>query len=160
MEFLQDNFRHVLALCGVLIWLSVMAGPWLVARTKATVVDWLHIVQAKTNLLNVAPLCFVLAVYFWPAGNSAVDPVTPQRIPDIVDTCTASGRALLADELDTFAAKKFDSDKAREDAINEAILDVIEASYVPLNEEIARAIKTNRVTDCADKLRKGELRSE
>jgi len=157
MEFLQDNFRHVLALCGVLIWLAVIAGPWLIDKTKSAAADWMDRIKSKTNLLNVAPICFVVAVYFWPSAN-AIGPVAPQRVPDIVDTCAASARALLADALDAFAAKKFDTDQAREDSINETILDVIEASNVPLHEEIGRAIKANRVVDCADKIRKGELR--
>jgi hypothetical protein len=87
-----------------------------------------------------------------------VAPVIPQRVPDIVDRCGIAGRALLADALDEFAGKKFDTEQAREEAINEKIHDVIEASFVPLNEAIAAAIKANRVSDCADKIRKGELR--
>ncbi len=159
MQWISENSRHVLAASGVLIWLAVMAGPWIVAQTKNAAAEFLATVQRKTNLLNVAPLCFVVAVYLWPTPAAPV-PVEPPRVPDIVDTCAASGRVLLADALEDFATHKYDTDEAREEAINEKILDVVEAANEPLHEAIAKAIKTGRVSDCADRIRKGELRSE
>ena len=159
MQWFSENTRTAVAIAGVVLWVLYMVGPSVAAKAKSAAVTLWPTIRGKVSLAHVLPLVFVSAVYFWPMPAVPV-PVDPPRAPDIVDTCTASGRALLADSLDTFAAKKFDSDQAKEDAINEAILDVIEASYVPLNEEITKAIKANRVTDCAEKIRKGELRSE
>lgn len=159
MQWITDHARHVLAASGVLIWLAVLAGPWIVAQTKSAALELIATVQRKTNLLNVAPVCFVVVVYLWPAPQQPA-PVEPQRVPDIIDTCAASGRALLADALESFAGQKYDTEQDREDAINEKILDVIEASNAPIHEQIAKAIKAERIRDCADKIRKGELRSE
>lgn len=159
MSWVHDNQKAFVAGLGVVAWVLYMVGPTVLAKAKSVAVGVWPTVRGKANVANLLPLAFVAVVYLWPARDLP-SPVIPARQPDIVDTCTASGRALLADALDKFASQKFDNDQAREDAVNEAILDVIEASYVPLNEEIAKAIKSNRVTDCADKIRKGELRSE
>lgn len=159
MSWLHENQKAFVAALGVVAWVLYMVGPTVVAKVKSVAVGAWPTVRTKATVANLLPLAFVAVVYLWPARD-VPSPVVPARQPDIVDTCTASGRALLADALDTFASQKFDNDQAHEDAINESILDVIEASYVPLNAEIAKAIKANRVTDCADKIRKGELRSE
>lgn len=159
MSWLHENQKAVVAGLGVVAWLLYMVGPTVAAKARAAAVKAWPTVKTKATVANLVPLVFVAAVYLWPARESP-SPVVPARQPDIVDTCTSSYRNLMADALDKFATLKFDNDQASEDAINESILDVIEASYVPFNDEIAKAIKANRVTDCAEKIRKGELRGE
>jgi beta-lactamase class D len=83
-------------------------------------------------------------------------PVEPPKPPDLFATCGAAARELLADELEEFAEQRFDSEQAKEDAINEKIHDVIESSFVPLSEQVAKAIKANRLTEYARKIKAGE----
>jgi hypothetical protein len=157
MQWIQNNPRMFLGIAGVVVWLAMQAGPSALSLgRKAVAAAWPKVKQA--NLGKAWPLLLLVGVMFWPADHPIVKPVEPARVPDIVDQCGASGRALLADALTDFAGQKFDTDQAREDAINEKIGDVIEASFSPLNEQIAKAIKFNRVTECAELIRKGDLR--
>lgn len=151
MQFIVQNLEALLMVGLVVWWLAQVAGPtlrakWPAIRDKMT---------AKNLTLPVVAVVLALK-HFSPV--MVPQPVTPQREPDIVDRCGIAGRALLADALEQFASKKFDTDQARETAINEKIHDVIEASFVPVNAAIASAIKAGRVTECAERIRKGELR--
>lgn len=80
--------------------------------------------------------------------------------PDIFNRAAASGRALLADSITEFAGTKYDSDQAAEDAMNERILDCLEAAFGPVGKEIEKARAASRLTDMAAKLKAGELRDE
>lgn len=160
MLWIQNNWQVAACIAAAVIWLMQNFGRAAVAKLRALITNLKPKIQGKTTILNAWPL-LVMAILLGPKVlpmPGPVAPVVPIRQPDIVDQCGASGRALLADELDKFAGQTFDSDKAKEDAINDKISDVIEASFEPLNKQIADAIKANRVTDIADKIRKGELR--
>ena len=157
MQWNHFNPRVLIGIAGLFIWIAIQAGPVaLAAGRKAAAKVWPKIKQA--NLVKAWPLLLLPVLIFWPSGAGVVTPVEPARVPDIVDQCGAAGRALLADALVDFAGKKFDTVQLQEEAINEKIADVIEASFAPLNEQIAQAIKTDRLTDCAEKIRKGDLR--
>jgi hypothetical protein len=160
MNWLQQNWQIAGCIAAAVLWLIQNFGATAVQKIRDAVTSLKPKVDSKTTIFSAWPLlvcALLLGPKLLPTPNP-VAPVIPQRVPDIVDRCGIAGRALLADALDEFAGKKFDTDQAREDAINEKIHDVIEASFVPLNEAIAAAIKANRVTDCADKIRRGELR--
>jgi hypothetical protein len=87
-----------------------------------------------------------------------VVPVVPDRVPDLYDQCAAAGRILLCDELEKIASQTFKDVQDKEDAINNKILDVVDASFEPFNKSLAEAAKQNRLVDFAAKVRKGELR--
>lgn len=160
MNWIQQNWQLAGCIAAAVIWLLQNFGKAAVVKVRDAMSSLKPKVDSKTTIFSAWPLlvcALLLGPKLLPTPNP-VAPVIPQRTPDIVDRCGIAGRALLADALDEFDGKKFDTDQAREDAINEKIHDVIEASFVPLNEAIAAAIKANRVTDCADKIRKGELR--
>jgi hypothetical protein len=160
MSWLQQNWQLAGCIAAVVMWLLQNFGKAAFTKVRDALASLKPKVDSKTTIFSAWPLlvfALLLGPKLIPAANP-VAPVAPQRVPDIVDRCGIAGRALLADALEEFAGQKFDNDKAREDAINEKIEDVIEASFVPLNHAIAAAIKANRVKDCADKIRKGELR--
>lgn len=160
MSWLQQNWQIAGCIAAVVMWILQNFGKTAFTKVKDAVASLKPKVDSKTTIFSAWPL-LVFALLLGPKLIPAANPVAPvaqQRVPDIVDRCGIAGRALLADSLDELAGQKFDTDKAREDAINQKIEDVIEASFVPLNEAIAAAIKANRVTECADKIRKGELR--
>jgi hypothetical protein len=160
MNWLQQNWQIAGCIAAAVLWLIQNFGATAVQKIRDAVTSLKPKVDSKTTIFSAWPLlvcALLLGPKLLPTPDS-VTPVIPLRELDIVDRCGIAGRALLADALDEFAGKKFDTDKAREDAINEKIHDVIEASFAPLNEAIAAAIKANRVTDCADKIRRGELR--
>jgi hypothetical protein len=150
MNWISQNLEAVLLVGLVVWWLAQVAGPTLKAKWPA--------VKEKLTAKNLTlpVVAAILAVkHFSPAIMPT--PVNPQRQPDIVDRCGITGRSLLADTLVDFSRQSFSNDQEREDAINGKIHDVIEASFVPLNESIARAIKFNRVFEASEKIRKGEL---
>jgi hypothetical protein len=160
MSWLQQNWQLAGCIAAAVMWLIQNFGKAAITKVRDAFSSLKPQVDRKTTIFSAWPLlvfALLLGPKLIPAANP-VSPDTPQRVPDIVDRCGIAGRALLADSLDEFASQKFDTDQAREDAINQKIEDVIEASFVPLNEAIAAAIKANRVTECADKIRKGELR--
>jgi hypothetical protein len=152
MAWLSQNLEAVLLVGLVVWWLGQVAGPTL--REK-----WPKIREKLTaKNLTLPVIAGILALkHFSPAVLPPVNPVNPQRSPDLVDRCGITGRSLLADALVEFSSKSYSTDAEREDAVNEKIHDVIEASFVPLNESIARAIKAGRVVEVAEKIRKGEL---
>lgn len=152
MEWLMKHLEVVLMVGLLVWWLSQTMGPSLAAK-------WPTIRQKLTGKNLALPLIAGLLAmkHFSPSVLPAVDPV-PARSPDLVDRCGVSGRALLADAVTDFSRKSFANDQEREDAVNEKIHDVIEASFEPVNVAIAKAIKSDRVTECADAIRKGELR--
>jgi len=159
MQWVTDNWRTVGAILSAVSWVLWQTGPAIARKTKAMAASVWPKIKANSGVFNgsLLPVIAALAFLLFPVDNPPAD---PQRVPDIMDTCGASGRALLADALDAFAAESFKDDQSREDAINEKILDVIEASYAPLHDEIAKAIQANNVTACAEKIRQGELRHE
>jgi hypothetical protein len=160
MSWLQQNWQLAGCIAAVVMWLLQNFGKAAFTKVRDAFLLLKPKVDSKTTIFSAWPLlvfALLLGPKLLPTPDS-VPPVIPQRTPDIVDRCGIAGRALLADALEEFASQKFDTDQARENAINEKIHDVIEASFVPLNEAIAAAIKANRVADCADKIRKGELR--
>lgn len=160
MSWLQQNWQLAGCIAAAVMWLIQNFGKTALTKLQDAISSMKPQVERKTTIFSAWPLlvfALLLGPKLIPAANP-VAPVAPQRVPDIVDRCGIAGRALLADALEEFAGQKFDTDQAREDAINQKIQDVIEASFVPLNEAIASAIKANRVTDCADQIRKGELR--
>lgn len=160
MSWLQQNWQLAGCIAAAVMWLLQTFGKTAFTKLRDVVSSLKPKVDSKTTIFSAWPL-LVIALLIGPKllpTPDQVPPAIPQRVPDIVDRCGIAGRALLADALEEFASQKFDTDQARETAINEKIHDVIEASFVPVNEAIAAAIKTNRVTDCADKIRKGELR--
>jgi hypothetical protein len=160
MDWIRSNWRIVGAAVVAVIWAAQLFGPAVVHFARNTYAKLRPEVDSKTTIFSAWPLlafALLLGSNMLPDAKP-VEPPTPQRTPDLVDRCGIAGRALLADALEDFAGKKFDSDQAREDAINEKIHDVIEASFVPVNEAIAEAIKSNRVTEVANQIRKGELR--
>jgi len=160
MLWIQQNWQVAACIAAAVLWLIQNFGKSAVQKARNVFASLKPKIEGKTTIMNAWPL-LVMAILLGPKllpTPGPVTPVVPIRQPDIVDQCGASGRALLADELEKFSGEKFDSDKAKEDAINDKISDVIEASFEPLNKQIADAIKANRVTDLADKIRKGELR--
>jgi hypothetical protein len=160
MNWLQTNWQIAACIAAASVWLLQTFGKTALQKVKSAIASAKPALESKTTIMSAWPL-LVIALMLGPKllpQPSPVAPVEPDRLPDIVDQCNASGRALLADALADFASKKFDTDQAREDAINEKIGDVVLASFEPLGESIAKAITANRVTDCADKIRKGDLR--
>ena len=160
MSWLQQNWQLAGCIAAAVMWLIQNFGKAAMTKVKDAFSSLKPTVDKKTTIFSAWPLlvfALLLGPKLIPSANP-VAPVAPQRAPDIVDRCGIAGRALLADALDEFSGQKFDSDQAREDAINNKIHDVIEASFVPLNQAIAAAIKADKVTECADKIRKGELR--
>jgi len=160
MSWLQQNWQLAGCIAAAVMWLIQNFGKATVTKVRDAFSSLKPTVDRKTTIFSAWPLlvfALLLGPKLLPTPDS-VPPVIPQRTPDIVDRCGIAGRALLADALEEFAGQKFDTDQARETAINQKIQDVIEASFVPLNQAIAAAIKADKVTDCADKIRKGELR--
>jgi len=144
-----------------IVWVALKWGPQTISTARKFLASLKPKVEQKTTVLSSWPLIAIavlLGPMLMPAAGPPAPPVNPPRVADLVDTSAVSSRALLADALQDFAGKRFDSDQAKEDAINEKIADVIEASYEPVHQAIAVAIKTNRVQDCADLIREGELR--
>jgi hypothetical protein len=159
MNWIRENWQIAGSIAAAVFWLIQNFGAAAVTKLRTTLASVKPKVDSKTTIFSAWPL-LVFAILLGPMllpTADPVDPVTPQRVPDIVDRCGAAGRALLADALEDFATQKFDSIQAREDAVNQKIHDVIEASFVPLNEAIADAITRERVRECAEKIRKGEL---
>jgi hypothetical protein len=161
MDLLKANWRVVGAVIVALIWAAKAFGPAAVHFARNTYARIWPDVERKTTVLSSWPL-LAIAILLGPMlfPGSAVKPVLPdipQQQPDLFSQCGTAGRALLADELEAFASQRFDSDQAKEDAINDKIQDVIQASFVPVTELLADAIKANRVSEFAAKLRKGEL---
>jgi hypothetical protein len=160
MSWLQQNWQLAGCIAAAVMWLIQNFGKAAVTKVRDAFSSLKPTVDKKTTIFSAWPFlvfALLLGPKLIPSANP-VAPVAPQRAPDIVDRCGIAGRALLADALEEFSGQKFDTDQAREDAINNKIHDVIEASFAPVHEAIADAIKANRVADCADKIRKGELR--
>jgi hypothetical protein len=160
MDWIQDNWQVAGCIAAAVAWLVQMLGPAAVNQLKEEIAAAGPKLKGKTTLKNLWPLLvgvLLLGSMVLPR-LAPVTPVEPARVPDIVDQCSASGRALLADALVEFAGQKFETVQAQEDAINEKIGDVIEASFAPVNDQIAKAIKDDRLTDCAELIRKGDLR--
>lgn len=157
---MNDQMRILIAVVAVVLWLGAKAGPGLINFVRNT---WAHLwpkVQNGTTVFTGLPLLIaavMLGPMLMPAAGP-VAPVAPVREPDLFDRCATSGRSLLADALDDIAGQKFDSVEAKEDAINQKILDIVDACFEPLNVQIAKAANANRLTNCADLIRKGEIR--
>jgi hypothetical protein len=152
MNWISQNLEAVLLVGLVVWWLGQVAGPGIKAK-------WPAIKEKLTaKNLTLPVVAGILALkHFSPAVLPPVDPVHPQRVPDLVDRCGITGRSLLADALVDFSRQSFATDQAKEDAINNKIHDVIEASFVPLNDEIAQAMKAGRLVEIAEKIRQGNL---
>ncbi len=157
---MNDQMRILIAVAAVVLWLGAKAGPGLIHFVRNTWSQLWPKVQNGTTVLSSWPL-LVAAVVLGPMlmpASTPVAPVAPVREPDLFDRCATSGRSLLADALDEISGQKFDSVAAKEDAINQKILDIVDACFEPLNVQIAKAANANRLTDCADLIRKGEIR--
>lgn len=159
---MNDQLRILIAVVAVGLWILAKAGPGLLHFVRNTWSQLWPKVQNGTTVFTALPLvvaAIVLGPLLMPAAGP-VAPVIPAREPDLFDTCAASGRSLLADALDDIAGQKFDNFQAKEDAINQKIFDIVEACFEPLNVEIAKAANGNRLTDCAELIRKGEIREQ
>jgi hypothetical protein len=160
MNVISSHWNVVAAVLVAVVWIAKNFGPSAIAAVRSALAKLLPEVQQRTSILSGVPLLLIallLAPHFLPSP-AAVVPVQPAKELDMIDECGIAGRALLADEVEKFVPSQFESDQAREDAINQKIRDVIEASFVPLNEEIAKAIRANRMSDCAGRIRDGKLR--
>lgn len=157
MQWIKDNYQLVGFVGTALVWLVTNFGPTIYRKALTVLRSLSPKVQSGTTILSAWPLiaaALLLAPSLMPATPV---PVEPPRAPDLFDRCATSGRALLAEELLKIASQKFDSDAAKEEAINLRILDVVDSSYEPLHIQIAAACKANRLSDFAGKLKSGEL---
>ena len=161
MQWAQQNWRIVGAILVGLIWSAKTFGPGVIRFARERLAALRPAVEQKTTILSAWPvlaIAILLGPNLIPADDKPVSPPAPVRVPDLFDTCAASGRALLADELDRIAASTFDSEQAKEDAINSKILDVLDASFEPFHARLGAAVKANRLTEFAAKVREGEIR--
>lgn len=158
MHWLQSNWQIAASIAAAVIWLAQNYGSKAVTTLRA--------LAAKVSpngttggLQRWWPL-LVFAVLLGPKILPQVtpQPVQPQRVPDIFDQSAASGRSLLADELDEIARTKFETVQDKEDTINQKILDIVQSCFEPVNVRIGKAAEANRLTDMAELIRKGELR--
>lgn len=161
MQWAQQNWRVVGAVLVGLIWAAKTFGPGVVQFARQKLAALKPEVEKKTTILSAWPLLAIavlMAPSLIPSETKPLTPPVPVRVPDLFDTCAASGRALLADELTRIASSKFDSEQAKEDALNAKILDVLDASFEPFHNRLAEAVKANRLTEFAAKVREGEIR--
>ena len=159
MSWLQTNLQTLLPGVLVVAWLAQVLGPSVVRKLKSTSASiWPKIqphITMKNMLLPVAALLIAASRYV--PMPSPVQPLPPAKAPDLFQRCADSGRALLADELDKFAGQRFDSLQAKEDALNEKIDSVAVAAFAPMGEKIAQAIKENKLTELAAKIKSGDV---
>lgn len=161
MQWAQQNWRVVGAVLVGLIWAAKTFGPSGVRYARERLAALKPAVEQKTTILSAWPvlaIAILLGPSLIPAENKPITPPAPVRVPDLFDTCAASGRALLADELDRIASSTFETEQAKEDAINTKILDVLDASFEPFHSRLGKAVKANRLTEFAAKVREGEIR--
>lgn len=153
---MQIDWRHVVGAIVLVVWVGQMTGPSLASAAKRL---WPKIQsQLSTGKWPGLVILALIGSSFLPHPGPAPAPapVDPPKPPDLFTTCGIAARELLAEELEKFASQRFDSDQAKEDAINEKIDDVIESSFAPLSDQIAKAIKENRLVDYARKIKAGE----
>jgi hypothetical protein len=159
MSWLQSNLQTLLPAGLVVAWLAQLLGPSVLRKLKTTSASiWPKIqphLNAKNLFLPIAAL--LLAVLPYLPKPTPVQPIPPAKVTDLYQTCADAGRALLADELDKFAGQRFDSLQAKEDALNEKIDSVVVAAFAPMGERIARAIKENKLTELASKIKSGDV---
>lgn len=155
MTWIQTNFQASVIATIAVAWLAQMLGPSAARLARNGVATlWPH-VRPKLTLKNlILPMLAVLVAATRLIPTPEV--VAPARAPDTLDRCIATGRALLADELEAIASQKFADLQAKEDAINTKIHDVVESAFEPLNQQIAKAALANRLADYAKKIRAGE----
>ena len=159
MSWLQTNLQALLPVALGVAWLVQMFGPSVVRKLRSTSASiWPKIqphLTTKNLFLPVAALLIAASRYV--PVPTPVQPTPPAKAPDLFQQCADSGRALLADELDKFAGRRFDSLQAKEDALNEKIDSVVVAAFGPLGERIATAVRENKLTDLAAKIKAGEV---
>ena len=162
MSWLQSNLQTLLPGLLVVAWLAQLLGPSVLRKLKSTSASiWPKIqphLNTKNLFLPVAALLIAASRYV--PMPTPVQPLPPAKAPDLYQTCADAGRALLADELDKFAGQRFDSLQAKEDALNEKIDSVVVAAFAPMGERIAQAIKENKLTELAGKIKSGDVNAE
>ncbi len=159
MNWITENWRMVLAVLAGIVWFLQQFGPMLLQQTRRAIAAVSPVITNRGNILRAWPL-IVAAVLFGPMlipKTGPVVPVEPPKPPDIVAICANSHRSLLADAVTEYAGKEFSDVTAAEDWINEKLLDCYEAAFEPLHTKIGAAKKAATLTDCAERIRKGDL---
>ncbi len=155
MSWLKENTQTLLLMLIGLAWVVQMVGQWLCDRFAESARRRGRRSGPKLTAKNLAlPLVGVAIA----AHSTDTQPTAggTSEASDLFAKCGADARALLADEFEAFAAQRFDTVKAKEDAINQKITDVIASTFQPFRVQVAKAIKENRLVDYARKIKAGE----
>lgn len=156
-----ENTRYVVAGVIFLVWVLAKSAPYMKSAFTWTVnkavSSWPKVSQ-KTNVLRAWPVVAILLVLCIPMPGSGKCPVPePVKPADVVDKCVESNRTLLGDAIEKFAGEKYETVQAAEDAMNQKILDVYQASFDPLFKKINEARKAEKLVELAVQIKNGEV---
>lgn len=158
-----ENARYIIAGVIALVWGFVKTLPYqksvAVKTGQLLKRAWSSLGGKKTSMnawttLSVAAIVVVLA---WPSPRECPVP-EPVKAPDVIDTCVESNRELLSGAIKDFAGEKYETVQAAEDAMNQKILDVYQASFDPLFKKINEARKADKLVELAIQIKDGEVR--
>jgi hypothetical protein len=158
----SENTRYVVAGVILLVWVLSKAAPHMKSAFTWTVNKAVSLwpkVSQKTNVLRAWPVIAILLVLCFPMPGSGKCPVLePVKPADVVDQCVESNRELLGEAIKAFAGEKYETVQAAEDALNQKILDVYQASFDPLFKKINEARKAEKLVELAVQIKNGDVK--